>query len=68
MIWITRLAGLALAGVGADAIGSLVYQRMGAALDLRGCFNPSAQSIVLLDSAGIVALIGGFLLFARLRL
>jgi hypothetical protein len=68
MIWVIRLAGLALTALGADALAFLVYQRAGAALDLRGCANLSAQSILTLDGLAMAALIaGGFLMAARLR-
>ncbi len=68
MIWVMRLVGLALGAVGFDAIGFLVYQRVGAALDLPGCAAPSWQSIVVLDSGALVAFsAAGLLLLSRPR-
>jgi hypothetical protein len=67
MIWIIRLAGLAMGAVGVDVLGFLVYQRAGAALDLRGCVNPSAQTILTLDGLAMAAFAVGGLLLARAR-
>lgn len=68
MIWIMRLAGLAFGAAGVNAVGFLIYQRLGTALDLPGCADPSAQTILTLDSAAMAAfVVSGLLLVARRR-
>lgn len=68
MIWLARLASLALGAGGSAAIGFLVYQRMGAAVDLPGCISPSWSEILDLDGGAMAAFaLAGLLLLWRPR-
>ncbi len=63
MIWLMRLAGMALDVAGISAIGFLVYERMGAALDLPTCAPPSWQNVLAVDSGALTAFAASGLLF-----
>lgn len=68
MIGLARLASLALGAGGSAAIGFLVYQRMGAAVDLPGCISPSWREILDLDGGAMAAFaLAGLLLLWRPR-
>ncbi len=68
MAWLIRVTGVALSAAGLGAIGFLVYQRMGVALDLPGCALPSWRTILALDTGAMVAFVGsGFLLLRPQR-
>ncbi len=62
MIWLMRVAGLALDAGGLGAIGFLVYRRLGAALDLPAFVAPSWRDILAVDSGAMAAFAAGALL------
>jgi hypothetical protein len=67
MIWVVRLAGVACGALGAETLGFLVFQRAGAALDLRGCADQWARSVFALDTLAMAAFAACAVLLAKVR-